>query len=105
MQFNPNVTVRMRGVMEKCTYCVQRIEAARISARRESRPLRDGDIVPACAQACPAEAILFGDLNEARGRIAAYANMGRGYHLLSELGTHPRTTHLGKIRNPNTEMA
>jgi molybdopterin-containing oxidoreductase family iron-sulfur binding subunit len=105
MQFNPNVTVRMRGIMEKCTYCVQRIEEARISARRDGRPLKDGDIVTACAQSCPADAIVFGDLNEPRSRVATLAAMGRGYHLLSELGTHPRTTHLGKIRNPNTEMA
>ena len=105
MQFNPNVTVRKRGVMEKCTYCVQRIEEARIASRRDSRSLKDGDIVTACAQACPADAIIFGDLNEARSRLATLASMGRGYHLLSELGTHPRTTHLGKIRNPNTEMA
>jgi molybdopterin-containing oxidoreductase family iron-sulfur binding subunit len=105
MQFNPNVTVRMRGVMEKCTYCVQRIEEARISARRDSRPMKDGDIDPACAQACPANAIVFGDLNEPRSRVASLTGMGRGYRLLSELGTHPRTTHLGKIRNPNTEMA
>ncbi len=105
MQFNPNVTVRMRGVMEKCTYCVQRIEEARISSRRDGRPLKDGDIVSACAQACPADAIVFGDLNEPRSRVATLAAMGRGYRLLSELGTHPRTTHLGKIRNPNTELA
>ena len=105
MQFNPNVTVRMRGVMEKCSYCVQRIEEARISSRRDGRALKDGDIVSACAQACPAEAIVFGDLNEPRSRVATLAAMPRGYHLLSELGTHPRTTHLGKVRNPNTEMA
>ena len=105
MQFNPNVTVRMRGVMEKCTYCVQRIEEARIASRRDSRTLKDGDIVSACAQACPADSIVFGDLNDPRARVTQLVNMPRGYHLLSELGTHPRTTHLGKIRNPNTEMA
>jgi Fe-S-cluster-containing dehydrogenase component len=105
MQFNPNVTVRMRGVMEKCTYCVQRIEEARISARRDTRTLKDGDIVTACAQACPADAIVFGDLNDPRSRLSQLVSMPRGYRLLSELGTHPRTTHLGKIRNPNTEMA
>jgi molybdopterin-containing oxidoreductase family iron-sulfur binding subunit len=105
MQFNPNVTVRMRGVMEKCTYCVQRIEEARISARRDVRALKDGDVVTACAQACPANAIVFGDLNDPRSRVTQLSAMARGYHLLSELGTHPRTTHLGRIRNPNTEMA
>jgi Fe-S-cluster-containing dehydrogenase component len=105
MQFNPNVTVRMRGVMEKCTYCVQRIEESRISARRDGRTMKDGDIVTACAQACPADAIVFGDLNDARSRVSQLVAMPRGYRLLSELGTHPRTTHLGKVRNPNTEMA
>ena len=105
MQFNPNVTVRMRGVMEKCTYCVQRIEEVRIAARREGHPIKDGDIVSACAQACPADAIAFGDLNDPRSRVAMLSTMGRGYKLLSELGTHPRTTHLGRIRNPNTELA
>ena len=80
MQFNPNVTVRMRGVMEKCTYCVQRIEEARISARREGRPMKDGDIVTACAQACPADAIVFGDLNDPRGRVAQVSATGRAYH-------------------------
>jgi molybdopterin-containing oxidoreductase family iron-sulfur binding subunit len=105
MQFNPNVTVRMRGVMEKCTYCVQRIEEARISARRDGRPMKDGDIVTACAQACPAEAIIFGDLNDPRSRVAQVSATGRAYRLLAELGTHPRTTYLGKIRNPNADIA
>jgi Fe-S-cluster-containing dehydrogenase component len=92
--------------MEKCTYCVQRIEEARIEALRDgNKPLRDGDIVSACQQACPADAIIFGDLNDPRSRVAQYSAQSRGYRLLSELGTHPRTTHLGKIRNPNTELA
>ncbi len=105
MQFNPNVTVRMRGVMEKCSYCVQRIEEGKIAARRESREMKDGDVISACAQACPTQAIVFGDLNDKTSLVARLYNSNRGYHLLAELGTHPRTLHLGKIRNPNPEMA
>ena len=105
MQFNPNVTVRMRGVMEKCSYCVQRIQEGKIAAKRETRPMRDGDVTTACQQACPAEAITFGDLNDPTSRVARLAKRDRGYHLLAEIGTKPRTMHLGKIRNPNPEMA
>ena len=104
MQFNPDVTVRMRGVMEKCTYCVQRIQEGKIASKRDERPIKDHEIVTACEQACPAEAIVFGDLNDPTSRVAKYAEIDRGYHLLSELGTHPRTTYLGKIRNPNPAM-
>jgi len=104
MKYNPNVTVRMRGVMEKCNYCVQRIEEAKIAVRRENREMRDGDIVTACAQACPAQAIVFGDLNDPKSRVSQQDAQPRGYHLLSELGTRPRTKYLGKIRNPNPEM-
>lgn len=104
MKFNPNVTVRMRGVMEKCNYCVQRIEEGKIAARRESREIRDGDITPACAQTCPADGIAFGNLNDPKSRVSQLVASKRGYHLLAELGTHPRTKYLGKIRNPNPEM-
>ena len=104
MQHNPNVTVRFRGVMEKCTYCVQRIQSTKIAAKRDNRPIRDGEIVTACQQTCPASAITFGDLNDERSRVAAAARNDRGYKLLAELGTQPRTTYLAKVRNPNPEM-
>ena len=104
MAFNPNVTVRMRGVMEKCTYCVQRIEEAKIAARRESREIGPNEIKTACQQTCPADAIVFGDLNNSRAEVAHLARSERGYKLLAVLGTHPRTSHLGKIRNPNPAL-
>jgi len=105
MQHNPNVTVRFRGVMEKCTYCVQRIQMARIAVRRENREMRDADVKPpACAQSCPADAIVFGDLNDRTSRIAQAWRTDRRYALLGEIGTQPRTTYLAKVRNPNSEM-
>jgi len=91
----------MRGVMEKCTYCVQRIQSARIAARREARQLRDGDITTACQAACSTGAIVFGDLNDPESRVSQLAGRDRRYKLLAELGTQPRTVYLGKIRNPN----
>ena len=105
MMFNPNVTVRMRGVMEKCTYCVQRIQEAKLAARREHRELRDGDIVTACQAACPSGAIVFGDLNDPASRVSRLDAVNRRYKLLAEVGTQPRTTYLGKIRNPNPLLA
>ncbi len=104
MHYNPNVTVRMRGVMEKCSYCVQRIQEGKIKSKRTGQPIKDGDIVSACQQACPAGAIVFGDLNDKTSQVAKWREKDRAYRLLSELGTHPRTTYLGKIRNPNAEM-
>jgi MoCo/4Fe-4S cofactor protein with predicted Tat translocation signal len=104
MRYNPNVTVRMRGVMEKCTYCVQRIQEAKIKSKRTGQPIKDGDVVTACQQACPADAIVFGDLNDPNSRVARWRASERGYRALAELGTHPRTTYLGKIRNINAEM-
>jgi molybdopterin-containing oxidoreductase family iron-sulfur binding subunit len=105
MQFNPNVTVRMRGVMEKCTYCVQRIEQARIATKVAGRGLRDGDIATACQQACPSQAIVFGDLNDPESRVARANANSRHYKLLADIGTQPRTTYLGKVRNVNPEMS
>ncbi len=105
MQQNPNVTVRFRGVMEKCSYCVQRIQSSKIRAKREYRELRDGEIRTACQQTCPAEAIYFGDLNDPKSQVTKWSRTDRRFGLLAELGTRPRTTYLGKVRNPNPEMA
>ncbi len=108
MQMNPNVTVRFRGVMEKCTYCVQRIQGRKIEARRSDnghgRHIRDGELMTACQQACPADAIVFGDFNDPASRISQMRRNDRRYALLGEIGTQPRTLYLAKIRNPNPEM-
>jgi len=104
MQYNPNVTVRMRGTMEKCSYCVQRIQEARISARRDERPLKGESVVMACQQACSSGAIVFGDLNDKDSEVYKLSKLDRSYKLLAGVGTQPRTTYLGKIRNPNPEM-
>jgi molybdopterin-containing oxidoreductase family iron-sulfur binding subunit len=100
LQENPNVTVRERGVMEKCTYCVQRIDAGKIAAEREGRPLRDGDIRTACQQVCPVEAIVFGDLADPASAAARRKREPGDYALLAELNTRPRTTYLPKMFNP-----
>ena len=95
--FNPEVTVRPRGVMEKCTFCIQRIENAKQKAKVESRPIRDGDIMPACAGACPAGAIVFGDLNDPNSRVAKLTKSDRAYRMLEELGIKPSVTYLADI--------
>jgi molybdopterin-containing oxidoreductase family iron-sulfur binding subunit len=105
LMHNPEVTVRSRGVMEKCTYCVQRINNARMEAEKADRPIRDGDIVTACEAACPAGAIVFGNLKDPKSRVAKLKANPRNYALLGELNTEPRTTYLTAVRNPNPELA
>jgi molybdopterin-containing oxidoreductase family iron-sulfur binding subunit len=104
MLYNPEVTVRSRGVMEKCTYCVQRIQAAKIEAKNNRRQVRDGEIRTACQQVCPAGAILFGDLNDPRSAVARAAASERAYAMLAELNVKPRTSYLARIRNPNPNL-
>ena len=104
MGMNPDVTVRGRGVMEKCTYCVQRIERARIATRLEGRPIKDADLKTACQQACPATAITFGNLNDPESAVSKLQARPRRYDVLHELGTRPRTAYLVRIKNPNPEL-
>jgi molybdopterin-containing oxidoreductase family iron-sulfur binding subunit len=101
---NPDVTIRSRGVIEKCTYCVQRIQEARIEAEKEDRPLRDGDVVTACQAACPTGAIVFGNKNDRRSQVSSLRASKRNYSLLAELGTKPRTTYLARLENPNLDF-
>ncbi len=102
---NPDVTVRSRGVMEKCTFCVQRINAARIVARNEDRKIEDGEIVTACEAACPSQAITFGDINDSASRVARLKADKLNYGILNELNTRPRTTYLARLKNSNPELA
>jgi molybdopterin-containing oxidoreductase family iron-sulfur binding subunit len=101
---NPQVTVRSRGVMEKCTYCVQRISVARINAEKEDRTIADGEVLTACQQVCPSRAIVFGNLNDPQCRVYQAKQDPLDYTLLAELNARPRTSYLAAARNPNPAL-
>jgi len=105
MAMNPEVTVRSRGVMEKCSYCVQRIRAAKVSAKNQRLPVLDGQITPACAQVCSSDAIVFGDLNDQTSRVAKLLAGSRAYAMLGDLNVKPRTQYLARVNNPNPVLA
>jgi Fe-S-cluster-containing dehydrogenase component len=108
LQRNPDVTVRYRGVMEKCTYCTQRVEEAKIAAKRaghDRKALPDGAVTPACAQACPTQAITFGNINDPLSKVAKMKESDRNYEMLQELNIRPRTTFLARVKNENQELA
>ena len=105
MQRNPDVTVRSRGIMEKCTFCVQRINEVKITSEKENRRVRDNEIQTACQQTCPTEAIVFGDVNDPNSRVSRLKKQPRNYGMFAELGTRPRTTYLARITNPNPEAS
>jgi molybdopterin-containing oxidoreductase family iron-sulfur binding subunit len=98
------VTVRSRGVMEKCTYCIQRVNRARMTAEKENRRVRDGEVQTACQQVCPTEALVFGDTNDPTSWVSKLKAEKLNYGLLEELNTRPRTTYLAKLTNPNTDL-
>ena len=101
---NPDVTVRSRGVMEKCSYCIQRINRVKLGAEKDEREIKDGEILTACQQTCPTQAIVFGNINDKESRVAKRKAQSRNYGILEDLNTRPRTTYLAKLRNPNPEI-
>jgi len=102
---NPDVSVRSRGVMEKCSYCIQRIEAVKIEADKNNRAIEDGEIITACQQACPTDAIIFGNQNDPNSRVAKRKAEEREYQVLADLNFRPRTTYTAGVINPNPELA
>jgi molybdopterin-containing oxidoreductase family iron-sulfur binding subunit len=105
LALNPDVTVRSRGVMEKCTFCIQRIEEVKIRARNEGRAIRDGEVQTACQQSCPTQAIFFGDMTDAESRVNHLKRDERDYILLEELNLRPQISYLAKVRNRESEEA
>ena len=104
MVLNPDVTVRSRGVVEKCSFCVQRIQENKEQAKLENRKLEDGEVTPACAQACPSNALIFGDLNDPESRVSKLVESNRNYHLLEELHTKPTVSYMTKVRNMGAKI-
>jgi molybdopterin-containing oxidoreductase family iron-sulfur binding subunit len=104
MQYNPDVTVRSRGVMEKCSYCVQRIRQGEIGAQLEDRRIVDGEVLTACQAVCPTRAISFGDMNDKRAEVTRWKDSPLHYALLEDLNTKPRTTYLAALRNPHPDL-
>jgi molybdopterin-containing oxidoreductase family iron-sulfur binding subunit len=102
---NPDVTVRSRGVMEKCSYCTQRIVAAKIAADKENREIRDGEVVTACQQACPTGAIVFGNINDRASKVRKVKDQQRNYGVLADINIRPRTTYIAEVLNPNPDLA
>jgi molybdopterin-containing oxidoreductase family iron-sulfur binding subunit len=102
---NPDVSVRSRGVMEKCSYCYQRIQEAKITADKENRELHDGEIRTACQQSCPTDAIIFGNINDRESRVAKIKTNERTYGVLADINTRPRTTYVAGVINVNEELA
>ena len=105
MVLNPDVTVRTRGVMEKCTFCVQRIQVGKLDAKKEGRSLKDGEIKTACQQTCPANAIVFGDMNDPNSEISKLLENKRTYKILTELNVRPSVSYMSKVRNSTETIA